>query len=807
MSPEEQRNIKDFMAKRRTKESPNRYPIAFSQFLVIPFLLIVVGLIKLGQFTNLLIIFILKTTLSVIKSLFKVFRLINFTKNILSKFDTNSRKSTLKKEQVQTLVLKKHKKIKPRFLHKLIRDVKVSFNQSIPIRSRWKVLTGLVVILFFIYTFTLIKLAANLPAPDQISNSRNPLTTQIFDRNGKILYQFYEDKNRKLIKLEDLPTDLIHATIAMEDKNFYSHPGIDIGGMIRALKRNISGDTDLQGGSTITQQLIKNTMLTPDKTYTRKIKEIILALWAEKIYSKDEILQSYFNEVPYGGPAWGIEVASEMYFGKKAHDLNLAESSYLAGLTAAPTEYSPYGTHPEKAKERQKEVLRRMVEEKYITPDIASVTYDEKLDIKPPTQNISAAHFVMYVREILAQRYGDAVVSQGGLKVTTTLDIDLQEEAEDIVADNVEKLSGLRVGNGAAMIMDAKNGQILAMVGSKNYFDKNQGNFNVALALRQPGSSIKPITYATAFKQGYTPGSILLDTPTTFKNAWESYSPVNYDGRFHGAVTIRTALGSSYNVPAVKMLSLIGLPAMLQTAKDMGITTLNDTDRYGLSLTLGGGEIKMIDMMTAYNTFATNGIKYNHQSILLVTDSKGNILEDNRNPEGKRVLPEEVAYMITHILSDKNARIPAFGSNSLLEIKDHSFVAVKTGTTDSKRDNWAFGYTPEYVVGAWVGNNDNTPMDPRLTSGITGATPIWHDIMSTLVEERPNLAFNRPKNITETNLNGYKDLTINGLQPKSTVSYSRIKQKDKDSGIEKEVTAYSDPFTNYIPEAQPKATN
>ncbi len=688
------------------------------------------------------------------------------------------------------------------YLHKL----NYNFGRFVPKRSRFKWALALVVMFIFIYSFLLVKVASDLPHPSQIESNFNPLTTQVYDRNGKLLYQFYEGRNRKLIKLEDLPPHLVQATISMEDKNFYHHLGIDPTGMLRAFQNNLKNDGSLEGGSTITQQLIKNTLLTPDKTFTRKIKEVILAFWTERIYSKDEILQAYFNESPYGGPAWGVEAAAEMYFGKSAHNLTLSESSYLAGLPASPTQYSPYGAYPQKARDRQKEVLRRMVEEKYITPDEAQKAYDTHLDIKPPSQQILAPHFVMYVKSILAQKYGERVVSQGGLKVITTLDMEMQEMAQDIVTHQVNQLSSLNVGNGAAVISDAKNGQILAMVGSKDYFDKNDGNFNVTTALRQPGSSFKPITYAAAFAQGYSPGSILLDTPVTFKNAWESYSPVNYDGRFHGAVTIRTSLGSSYNIPAVKTLATVGVSQVVSLAKQMGITTYSDPSKYGLSLTLGGGAVKMVDMISVYNTFASNGIKYEPQPILLVSDSSGNILEDHRTPSGKRVLSQEVAYLVNNVLSDSRARIPAFGSNSLLEIKDHPSVAVKTGTSDDKRDNWVFGYTPEYVVGTWVGNNDNSPMNPRLTSGITGATPIWHDIMIGLLEKRPDIAFTKPNGVIEATVDGRRDLVIAGSASKSMVTTRRTIQKDERGGQDKEVITFTDPYSSLKPDPQKNTT-
>lgn len=637
--------------------------------------------------------------------------------------------------------------------------------------------------LLFFYSVSLISLAKSLPSPSKLSDPDGPVTTQIFDRNGNLLYRVYENKNRSLVKLQDLPPYLVNATIAIEDKNFYAHSGVDFAGVTRAILAYIEHH-QVQGGSTITQQLIKNTLLTPDRTIERKIKEIALAFWAERIYNKKEILQMYFNEVPYGGTAWGINAASQTYFGKEAKELTLAEASYLAGLPASPTTYSPYGSNAQLGKDRQREVLRRMVEDGYISQTRADQALAEVLDIKPLAQTIKAPHFVFYVRQVLAQKYGEKLVSSGGLKVYTTLDSEMQKMAEQVVADEVDKLALLNVTNGAAMITDPRTGQILAMVGSKNYWDTGIGNFNVADALRQPGSSIKPITYATAFKQGYSPGSTVIDAPIAFKNAWEVYAPVNYDGRFHGPVTIRTALGSSYNVPAVKTLNNIGISNMLQTAHDMGITSLNDNNRYGLSLTLGGGEVKLVDMMTVYGTLSQMGVKYDSQPILKIVDSNGNILEDNQKPEGKKALDPGVAYLITDILKDNNARTPAFGPNSLLNIPGHT-VAVKTGTTDNKRDNWCFGYTPEIAVGAWVGNNNNDPMDPRLTSGITGASPIWNKIMTNLLKDKPNLAFTKPDNVTMGMVDGHRDLVLTN-QAKPPVA-----QNNQPGQI-----TYKDPFLN-----------
>ncbi len=637
---------------------------------------------------------------------------------------------------------------------------------------------------FFLYTYFTIQAARTLPSPTKLTATDTPLTTEFFDRNNTLLYRLYEGRNRTLVNLNDLPKHLIQATIAIEDKNFYSHPGFDLQAISRATIHNLRTG-EKQGASTITQQLIKNTLLTPEKTISRKAKEIFLAFWAERIYSKDEILQMYFNEAPYGGPAWGIEAASETYFGKEARDLNLAESSFLAGLPASPTEFSPYGTKPELAKERQKQVLERMVEDHYISKEQADEAFSEKLALLPRSDQIKAPHFVMYVRDLLSQKYGPRVVSQGGLKIHTTLDLGLQEKVEEIVKQDIKDLSNLNVNNGAAMVTDAETAEILAMAGSRDYHYPDFGNFNVTTALRQPGSSIKVVTYVTAFKKGYSPGNTMLDIPASFKDGTKNYSPVNYDGKYHGPVSIRTALGSSYNVSAVKMLATVGIEDMIQTARDLGITTFNDTGRYGLSLTLGGGEVKMIDMISVYGTLAQNGYKKYPTPILKITDSNGNILEEYEDV-GQQVLQPEIAYLITDILKDNRARTPAFGPNSLLNIPGFE-VAAKTGTSDNKRDNWTFGYTPQYVVGVWVGNNDNSPMNPTLSSGVTGAAPIWNKIMHALLDGTERVSFEKPSGVIEVAVDGRKDLAVASILPKSLVRV--FKQEDK--------LTFRDAFTAY----------
>ncbi len=645
--------------------------------------------------------------------------------------------------------------------------------QRIPKKYKIAFLFVILTFSFFLYTYFTIQAARSLPSPQKLIFSE-PLTTEFFDRNNTLLYRLYEGRNRTLVNLNDLPKHLIQATIAIEDKNFYSHPGFDLQAILRAAINNFR-QKQQQGASTITQQLIKNTMLTPEKSFSRKLKEIFLAFWAERIYSKTEILQMYFNEAPYGGPAWGIEAAAETYFGKSAHDLTLAESAFLAGLPVSPTEFSPYGTRPELAKARQQQVLERMKEDKYITQKQADEAFSEELALLPRSNNIKAPHFVMFVRDLLAQKYGPRVVSQGGLKIYTTLDLNLQEKVEEIVKNEISSLSYLNVQNGAAMITDAQTGEILAMVGSKDYHTPGFGNFNVTTALRQPGSSIKPITYATAFKKGYSPANTILDIPVSFKDGAKNYVPVNYDGKYHGPVSIRQALGSSYNVPAVKMLATVGIEDMVQTALDLGISTFNDISRFGLSLTLGGGEVKMIDMMGVYASFSQMGRQITPTPIIKVTDSSGNVLDEYTN-YSKSVLEPAVAYLITDILKDNRARTPAFGQSSLLNIPGYE-VAVKTGTSDNKRDNWTFGYTPKFVVGVWVGNNDNSPMNPALSSGVTGAAPIWNKIMHTLLDGTQNLAFVKPAGVIEVMVDGRRDLATASILPKSLVRV--IKAEDK----------------------------
>lgn len=583
----------------------------------------------------------------------------------------------------------------------------------------------------------------DFPSPTKLSSPEIAQTTKIFDRHGTLLYDIYVDKNRIVVPLSTIPKHVQQATIAIEDKDFYKHSGVSfIGGMLRAL-RVIVLKQQLQGGSTITQQLVKTALLTPERTIQRKVKEIILAYMVEFRYSKDEILEMYLNYVPYGGTAWGIEAAAERYFGKNVSELTVAEGALLAGLPQAPTLYSPHGAHPEYAKARQEAVLKRMVEDGYLSQEEADAAKNEPLQYRTQEANIKAPHFVMYVKEKLVEKFGEKQVEQGGLRVTTTLDLPLQEFAQQTVASEVAKLERLRVSNGAAMVTRAPTGEILAMVGSKDYFATDSGTFNVTTAMRQPGSAIKPINYAIGIdNKTVTAATVFNDIPTCFSGGPQSYCPKNYDGRFHGPTQLRFALGNSYNIPAVKMLKLNTVSTMIASSSAFGMTTLKDPSKYGLSLTLGGGEVPMIEMTTAFGVFANGGIRKDLQAILKVEDATGKVLEEykdeNLNKDapssllinGPRVVSSETAFLISHILLDQNARSAAFGS-SFLPVAGHPAVSVKTGTTDDLRDNWTVGFTHMgFVVSSWVGNNDNSPMNQNLVSGVTGAAPIWNKIMS-----------------------------------------------------------------------------
>jgi len=642
-------------------------------------------------------------------------------------------------------------------------------------RKKVKILgraVSLLSIIFILSIFSLIIsfaiFAKDLPSPTKLTNRNIEQATKIFDRAGVLLFDVYGNQNRTLVTLDQIPKSLKDATIAIEDKNFYKHKGFDPTGIIRAIER-IVVERKLTGGSTLTQQLVKNALLSSERTITRKIKEFILATQIERRYSKDEILQIYLNEVPYGGTAWGVEAASNLYFGKHASDLNLVESSILAGLPQKPTAYSPFGANPKAYLQRSKDVLRRMREDGYISNEQEKEALKDLENVKfaESGQGIKAPHFVLYVKEQLIEKYGEEKVQQGGLKVTTTLDWQLQEKSQEIVANEIEKAENknLKVGNGGAIVQNSKTGEILVMVGSKDYFAEDyDGNVNVTISLRQPGSAIKPVNYVTGFKKGFTPATLLLDKRTEFPGGEGKppYVPDNYDGKFHGPVPVRFALGNSYNLPAVKMLAAVGVKDMIETAKDLGINTFTDESRYGLSLTLGGGEVKLIELTNAFSAFSNGGKRVDPVTILKVTDNKGKVLEEFKPTEGRQVLTPEHAYLIADILSDKNAKYDAFGASSvdnILSVKG-KVVATKTGTTDDKRDNWTIGFSPAFTTGVWVGNNDNSPMHPRLSSGITGAAPIWHRIMTEVLKNEKDTPFKRPDGIVEIDVDRISGLLI-----------------------------------------------
>lgn len=607
---------------------------------------------------------------------------------------------------------------------------------SLPLKTQlfYSVLGVFFTVVFVMLPLIFFLFLQDLPHPTELTSRPLPQTTKIYDRHGTLLYEIYASQNRTVVPLNAIPLSLQHATLAIEDKNFYHHPGFDIQAILRALKENSRGRI-VQGGSTITQQLIKSSMLTPEQTIQRKIREVVLAFWAEQLYSKDQILEMYFNQVPYGGTAWGVEAASEVYFNKNVRELTLAESAFLAGITAAPTLYSPYGSHPDLWKRRQQEVLSRMVELKYITPDEAKKAEKENLVFAKPQVAFHAPHFVAYIKEQLIQKYGLAMVEKGGLQVITSLDLELQEQAEQIVSEEVANASYLNISNGAALVTDPQNGDILAMVGSHNFYDPKDGKFNLTTALRQPGSTVKVITYAAALEHGFTAASLIDDAPVTFVSPGSPpYQPVNYDGTYRGRVPLRIALANSLNIPAVKLLNQIGVSTMVETGRAMGIKHwTNDLSHYGLSVTLGGSEATMIDMATVNGTLANGGKRIELNPIVKVTTAEGEILERKTITSGVRVLNQGVAFIISDILADNSARSLAFGANSPLTIPGHR-VSVKTGTSDNKRDNWTIGYTEDYVVTVWVGNNDNSPMSQYLASGISGAAPIWNRIMTTLLE-------------------------------------------------------------------------
>lgn len=592
----------------------------------------------------------------------------------------------------------------------------------------------------------------DLPNPKKLSQDVYPESSKLFDRNGKLLYEIYSDKRRTTVALNDIPKTLKEATLAIEDANFYKHNGFDFRGILRGFYRTLV-QKRLQGGSTLTQQLVKNALLTPERTWTRKIKEAILTIATETLYNKDQILEMYFNQTPYGGTLWGVEAAAKGIFNKEVSQLDLAESALIAGLPGSPTRYSPFA-HPEAAKARQKLVLNRMLELGYVSKEQMETAEKETLNYYVNKSDIKAPHFVFYVKDKLTEEYGSKMLNEGGLKITTTLDSELQDFAQETVASEVGKLNKMKVTNGAALITEPKTGQILAMVGSKDFFaDDIEGKFNVTTALRQPGSSIKPLNYAVGMELGkVTAASIFDDDPTCFKvENQKPYCPTNYGGAYHGLQTLRNSLANSLNIPAVKMLKINGLDTFVASASAMGISTYKDPSAYGLSLTLGGGEVMMTEMNVAFGVLANMGTKQELISILKVVDRHDKVLEESKYVPGDRVLSRETAYIIGNILSDDGARAMVFGRGSMLNIKGHPEVSVKTGTTNDMRDNWTIGYTSDFVTTVWVGNNDNTKMG-GLVSGTTGAAPIWNKLMTKILQDKTVRKPAMPNNVVGMNV-------------------------------------------------------
>ena len=582
-------------------------------------------------------------------------------------------------------------------------------------------------------------------------------SAKIYDKTGTILlYDLSEKVRRTVVPFDEISPYVKQATIAIEDEGFYTHGGIKISSIFRAVIANIFSLKFSQGGSTITQQVVKNSLLSQKKDITRKVKEWILAIKLEQNASKDTILNMYLNEAPYGGSIYGIEEASSLYFDKKSKDLTIAEAAYLASLPQSPTVLSPYGKNKQKLEDRKNLVLKKMLENKMITEDEYKKATTEKVVFQPKSiAGIKAPHFVMYVKDYLEEKYGDELLNKGGLKITTTLDYDLQQKAEELIYNYVTKNGPtFKATNAASVAIEPKTGHILMMVGSKDYFDsKNDGNFNVTTAHRQPGSSFKPFSYVTAFSKGYTPSTPVYDVPTEFnvncspdgsqdtgKPDSKCYSPKNYEDGFKGLLDFRHALAESRNVPAVKVLYLAGINDTLKTATAMGVNELGNASQYGLSLALGGGEVSPLDMASAYSVFANNGQKVKIISVIKIETQTGEIIEQApETPESKQVIPEQSAKLLNNVLSDPNARSAIFSSKLFGDRQ----VALKTGTTNSSRDAWEIGYTPSIAIAAWMGNNNNTPMAQQASSKIVG--PLWKSIMDFALTKVPVENFDEPE--------------------------------------------------------------
>ena len=607
----------------------------------------------------------------------------------------------------------------------------------------------------FLYVFCILILAGfvsmglfylwvsfSLPNPDRLLERDVAQSTKIYDREGKVvLYEVFQGERRTQVELSAIPKDLINATIAAEDRNFYKHAGFDIKAIFRSIFIDLTrGDLTAQGGSTITQQLVKNAILTSDKKIIRKLKELILSYQIEQKFTKDQILKMYFNEIPYGSNAYGAEAASQMLFGVSVSDLKLDEAVMLASVVKAPTYYSPYGTHREQLVDRKNYILEQMYGLGLINEQQKNVAQKEDtlVKVRPKSERIIAPHFVMDVKERLVEKYGSRMVEQGGLKVITTLDANLQKIAEEAIKNNEENLKRYQANNAALVAIDPKDGSILAMVGSRDFFDESiDGYVNVVTSNRQPGSSFKPIVYAKFFEKGYTPETILFDAKINFgpDGTGSDYIPLDYDEKERGPLTARKALAGSLNIPAVEALYLTGVNNVIDLAEKMGYSTFIDRSRFGLAIVLGGAEVKLLEHTSAFATLAQEGQRAEPFYILKVEDSDGKILEETKNIEKEQVLDQEVARKVTSILSDNNARAFMFGEKNYLTLGDRP-VAAKTGTTQNWHDAWTMGYTPNLVCGVWTGNTRNEEMKNG-ADGSMIAAPIWHEFMQKALANKP----------------------------------------------------------------------
>ena len=620
----------------------------------------------------------------------------------------------------------------------------------------------LLLILFIYYTW-------NLPQPEKFTETPFIQSTKIYDSTGKVLlYDIYGEEKREIVSFDKISDNLKHAVLASEDSRFYQHGGVDFEGILRAAWVDLTSQSKIQGGSTLTQQLIRSVYLTNQKSISRKIREIVLSIELEERYSKDQIFDWYLNKIPFGQNAYGAEAASQTYFSKPASDLSLAQAAILTAMIPAPSYYSPYGSNKAELLQRKDIILEKMQKLGYITDTQLKEAKSEKINFAKNTESIKAPDFVMYVKKYLDNKYGEDYLKEKGLRIYTTLNWDIQQYAEQVIKDADKTNISKNANNAAMVVIDPKTGEILALIGSKDYFadsypkgcdEKGPGNclfdpkYDVAtMGQRQPGSSFKPFVYATALKKGYTANTVLWDVKTEFNpncdpsgdaivgtNGSVCYNPQDYDGRNRGPVTLRTALDCSLNIPSVKVLYLAGIPDSLKTAGDLGITTLTDTNNYGLSLVLGGGDVNLLEMTSAYGVFATEGNYIPPISILKITDASDNIIEQNKEQPTK-VLDIQIARQINNILSDNNARTPIFGANSPLYLPGYQ-VAAKTGTTENFIDGWTMGYTPFVAVGVWTGNNDNSPTNDE---GVGIAAPMWNKIMQKIVTSNPVESFTPP---------------------------------------------------------------